>query len=347
MNNPFTVIFGVQPKSLIPRTNDLSKIVSVFEDESPRTYAYVITGVRGCGKTVLLTSVQRYFKEKEEWIVLRLNPDIDLYESAISQLDGYITFTKELISEVSISVAGFGGGLSKRSVSNNETLLKKMLEMANQKGKRVLIAIDEASNTDNLKTFAHSYQAFLGEGIQVYLLMTALPENFLSLAKSKNGTFLRRLPRVSLGKLSDITISNKYAEIFDISMEESNSLANFVKGYSFAYQVLGDILWESNKNKIDEYVIREFDMVLDDCVYTPIWEHLSELEKEVLYATANSDNTVKNIRELMGMDSNKFSPYREILGDMGLIDTNTYGKIYFTLPRFSQYVQYKKNFEQM
>ena len=172
--NPFTVIFGIEPQSIIPRINDYSQIISVFESDKPRTYAYVITGVRGCGKTVLLTSVQKYFMEKNNWIVLRLNPDMDLFESAISQLDEYVSLTKEKISEINISVAGFGGGMSVKSLSDNETLLRKMLKIATDKGKKVLIAIDEASNSDNLKTFAHSYQAFIGEGLQAFLLLLKL-----------------------------------------------------------------------------------------------------------------------------------------------------------------------------
>ncbi|MBR2275676.1 MAG: ATP-binding protein, partial [Lachnospiraceae bacterium] len=94
-----------------------------------------------------------------------------------------------------------------------------MLKEAGKRKKRVLIAIDEVSNTKNMKAFAHSYQAFIGEGLTVFLLMTALPENFSALSNSKNGTFLKRLPRIKLGGLSDILVVEKYKEIFDIPDE--------------------------------------------------------------------------------------------------------------------------------
>lgn len=341
--NPFTVIFGIEPQSIIPRINDYSQIISVFESDKPRTYAYVITGVRGCGKTVLLTSVQKYFMEKSNWIVLRLNPDMDLFESAISQLDEYVSLTKEKISDVNISVAGFGGGMSVKSLSDNETLLRKMLKIATGKGKKVLIAIDEASNSDNLKTFAHSYQAFIGEGLQVFLLMTALPENFNSLSNSQNGTFLKHMPKVVLGRLNDTMIRNAYADIFEISNVEATKLSEIVCGYSFAYQVLGDLLWERNTKSADEKILRDFDAILDECVYSPIWNHLTEKEKKVVLAIGESeDNSVKSVREILGIKSNEFSPYRDALSNEGIIDSSQYGVVSFALPRFAEFVKGKQ-----
>lgn len=337
--NPFTVIFGLEPYSVIPRKTDYEQIVSVFDSERPRTYAYVITGVRGVGKTVLLSSVQKYYSDKNDWYVLRLNPDIDLFESAISQLGEYITLAGEQVNEASINVMGFGVGGSKKSLSNNETILKKMLKHAAKDGKRVLFAVDEATNSNNLKTFFHSYQAFLGEQLPVFLLMTALPENFYSLSSSKNGTFLKRMPKIILGQLNSTMIRNSYMEIFKISEEAATSLAKIVKGYPYAYQVLGDILWENNSTQATDKVLREFDAILDDCVYLPIWEHLSEMERKVIKAIAGSKkHTVKEIREQLNMESNELSPYRDRLSNYGIIDTKEYGKITFTLPRFEVFV---------
>lgn len=69
--NPFTIIFGIEPDSMIPRNKEYMQIVNDFESPSPVSYAYVITGVRGCGKTVLMNSIQNYFATQKNWIVLR------------------------------------------------------------------------------------------------------------------------------------------------------------------------------------------------------------------------------------------------------------------------------------
>ena len=39
------------------------------------------------------------------------------------------------------------------------------------------------------------------------------------------------------------------------------------------------------------------------------------------------------------MDSNQFSVYRERINRKGLIDTNEYGTVNFTLPRFDIFVK--------
>ncbi|SDB34389.1 DEAD/DEAH box helicase family protein [Eubacterium oxidoreducens] len=337
--NPFTILFGVEPDSMIPRNNEFQKVVQDFKSPKPMSKGYVITGVRGCGKTVLMTSIQNHFAKQPNWEVLRLNPELDLYESAISQLGEVISLKEETISEINISVAGFGGGFSKKTFSTNETILKKMLLVAKEKKISVLITIDEASNTENLRAFSHSFQAFIGEKLPVFLLMTALPENFSALANSTNGTFMRRLPRIKLDALNPLLIENKYKQIFSINDEEALQLSKTIKGYSYAFQLLGMLLWESNKKQADEEILIEMDALLSEGAYRPIWEHLTEKEREVVCAIAHSkEHRVSEIRKILNMESNQFSPYRENLKECGLIDTSTYGRIYFSLPRFEKFV---------
>lgn len=339
MDNPFTIIFGIEPHAEIPRKEEYHKVISSFESTVPTSFGYVITGVRGSGKTVLMTSVQKYFSGKKGWIVLRLNPDLDFFSSAVSQLSEFIRLKEEIIAEANVSVAGFGDGLSMKSLSYQETLLRKMLREAERRGKRVLVAIDEASNTKNIKTFAHSFQAFIGEKLPVFLLMTALPENFSSLSGSKNGTFLRRLPRIKLGGLNPVLVELKYREIFSVPEETSLVFSKTIMGYSYAFQLLGSILWDKGKKEIDEEVLTEFDALLYDGSYKAIWDHLTEKERTVVCAAAHSDSMlVKEIRKELGMEPNQFAPYRENLKDSGLICAETYGKIIFALPRFREFV---------
>ena len=337
--NPFTIIFGVEPQSMIPRNAEYERIIDDFESENPLTYGYVITGVRGCGKTVLMTAIQNYFERKKEWFVLRLNPDLDLYASAISQLGENIHLNDEQFTEFNVSIAGFGGGITKKSLADQETLLRKMLKEVKKKGKKVLVAIDEASNTGNIKTFAHSYQAFIGERLPVFLLMTSLPENFSALSNSKNGTFLRRLPKIRLTELSEVLIEEKYKEIFAISTDEAVRLSRTVLGYPYAFQLLGAILWEDGKKKTDDSILNRLDTMLYDGAYKAIWDHLTEKEKRVVSAISHSkDGKISEIRKTLGMESNQFSPFRENLKEHGIINTDIYGEVHFILPRFREFV---------
>lgn len=57
----------------------------------------------------------------------------------------------------------------------------------------------------------------------------------------------------------------------------------------------------------------------------------------IAIATCN-DRKVKEIRNKLNMTSELFSVYRERLKRKGVIDTKEYGKIRFSLPRFSTFV---------
>ena len=79
--------------------------------------------------------------------------------------------------------------------------------------------------------------------------------------------------------------------------------------------------------------------MLYEGAYKPIWDHLTEKERDVVCAIAHSkEYRVAEIREKLNMESNQFSPYRENLKEYGLIDTSTYGRICFKLPRFREFI---------
>ena len=78
MNNPFTLSFGKKPTQFISRITQTNEIVDNFKAEQPSNQIYMLTGVRGSGKTVLMTTIANMLREGEAWIVLELNPERDL-----------------------------------------------------------------------------------------------------------------------------------------------------------------------------------------------------------------------------------------------------------------------------
>ena len=53
---------------------------------------YMITGIRGSGKTVLMTDVSRRLKTEDNWTVIELNPETDMLHSfaaKLSQVDKF------------------------------------------------------------------------------------------------------------------------------------------------------------------------------------------------------------------------------------------------------------------
>ena len=47
------MIFGKEPPQIISRVTQSSEVLMSFQEEPPEQQIYMITGVRGCGKTVL------------------------------------------------------------------------------------------------------------------------------------------------------------------------------------------------------------------------------------------------------------------------------------------------------
>lgn len=69
-------------------------------------------------------------------------------------------------------------------------------------------------------------------------------------------------------------------------------LAKFTKGYAYAYQLLGSILYKNNKNKIDNDFLLIFDHYLSEYVYEIIYSGLNATSQKILQ-TIKEDKPVK------------------------------------------------------
>lgn len=70
MGNPFSLTFGKQPQNLIGRDQQIDEIVSCFKALVPDYQVCMLTGVRGVGKTVFLTSVAGELAKDRDWPVV-------------------------------------------------------------------------------------------------------------------------------------------------------------------------------------------------------------------------------------------------------------------------------------
>ena len=85
-NNPFTLDFGREPAEMIPRLNLMEKLKQAFMDEPASRHISMITGIRGSGKTVFMTSAGKQIAENPKWTVIDLSPEQDLLDSLLAQL---------------------------------------------------------------------------------------------------------------------------------------------------------------------------------------------------------------------------------------------------------------------
>lgn len=140
-----------------------------------------------------------------------------------------------------------------------------------------------------MRPFAQTFQLLLRSKYSINLLMTGLYQNIYELQNNQSLTFLYRAPKINLEPLSISAVAMKYQDFFNINDEKSLELAILTKGYAYAYQVLGYLLYENKKCEVDRLLLSKYDQYLQEYVYDKIWIELSEKDKVVLLAFANNE----------------------------------------------------------
>ncbi len=341
MDNPFTLSFGKKPLQYISRISQTAEIIDNFTARQPSNQIYMLTGVRGAGKTVMMSSIANELGKNEDWIVVELNPNRDLLKSLAAKLYTLPEMYPYFI-QAKIDLSFFGLGVSLENavpVTDIENAIERLLSEIRKRNKRLLITIDEAVNCEQIRIFASSFQIFMRQEYPIFLLMTGLYENIYDLQNEKTLTFLYRAPKVVPGPLNHTAVRKQYMDIFGLDMEKAEKMARLTKGYPFAFQVLGYLCWENKGEKDIEEIMPEYDQYLEEYVYSKIWSEVSSKDQEILLVMSQSGETkVKNIREKAGMNSELFSVYRDRLKRKGILDTGTYGEVSFALPRFAEFV---------
>ncbi len=338
MDNPFSLVFGKNPTASIDRPVQTNEIVEAFQPESINQQLFVITGVRGYGKTVLMTDVASRLAEDKRWIHIELNPTVDLLDSLLAKLNSNQTCF-EILKHAKLNLSFFGFSLAfdgAVEIKDPEVAVVEILKQMKKQGKRLLVTIDEVTNTEQMRVFASAFQIFVREDLPIFLLMTGLYKNIEDLQNEDNLTFLYRAPKVQLEALNLQAIDAEYAEIFSLGEDDARAMAELTRGYPFAFQVLGYLTWQNGGSYKD--VLPKYELYLSEYVYDKVWSEMSSKDREVARGIAEAgEGATKQIREVLGMTQNEFNPYRKRLLKKGIIYADERGSVRFTLPLFDKY----------
>ena len=361
MQNPFTHAFGATPNKYIS-TILVEDIIENFKYEKPSERCYILTGVRGCGKTVLMSAISRELSTEDNWVVYNLNPNINMEEQLLAKLAEHPACVKHIVKPKSfnISVATISVGIEydKEKLFDAYTMIAKMIGTLSKKGIKVLITIDDVSANDEMKTFAHTFQQLITDmaNLPVYLIMTGLYSNYRELQEKKDfrgNTFLSRALERAVAPLDESQMAVSYFNTFDITEKESIRLAKLTKGYAFAYQLLGYWYFEKYVNNREDIkdVIVEYRSELIKYCYSLLWSEMSikdRLVVEAMVSVCDKDEIAKRQDIIKYLDtqgepmkSTTFNTYKERLVGIGIITTslNKSGYYKFTLPEFVNYVK--------
>ncbi len=222
-------------------------------------------------------------------------------------------------------------------ISDLQIAIEKMVRLVSEKGKRILLTIDDITKSDNLIAFANAFQDLISKNYPVFLIMTGLYENVYSLQTDKRCSFLLRAERITLEPLNKIGMKNQYQQTFQIDDAQALRMASETKGYSYAFQVLGYIMWDRECGIEDALPV--FDERMADYCYESIWNGCSAKEREIISVIARQGKTKTGelIRSICGA-SNSFAVQRDRLIKKGILDGSEHGYLSLALPRFDVYV---------
>lgn len=329
------------PPNYIARNKEGRQIIEAFAQGG---HVYFLTGLRASGKTVLLTDICEWIGRMKNWLVIKISPLDDILEALYSDLQNSRYFNPDNY-EASYGLSLFGASVTvnhQRPELNLVDAIDKTLAAFQKQGIKVLVAIDEATNTPQMQRFASAFQLFISNNRPLYFLATGLYDEIMSLQDVKNLTFLYWSPKIVLAPLNQMAVANAYSSIFKLDQDQSIKMAKLTRGYPFALQTLGYVCWEQGTCEIGGDTLQEYDQLLADASYAKLWSELSELDQRVLSVIAeNEGGKVKEFRERLQMNPNLFNQYRRRLKNQDLIDARQYGTISFALPRFAEFVRFE------
>lgn len=342
MRNPYVISFGRIPTQYISRRVLISDIIDALESDIIEEQAYKLTGVRGTGKTVTLTEIEKKIRENDNWIVVGVKSNGNIIEDIIANLYSSVPFLTSFV-DANLNLTKFGIGLNlsnKSPVASLDYALKTILREVDRKGMRVLITIDEARKTKHMVDFIQEFQILIREELPVFLIAAGLYEDVESIENAEGLTFFLRAAKYEMTPLNHIFIRNDYEKTLNVSREVAEKMATITKGYAFAYQALGKYMWDLNAQDITEEVLALLDEALAEKVYRKIWSELAPRDKWFLeYIVKKDKMSATELLEMTNKKHNEWSEPRKRLTEKGIIDTKIRGQIIVCLPRLKEFVE--------
>ena len=340
--NPYTLGFGRIPNEYINRDILISDILDALNNDMVDDQAFKLTGIRGTGKTVTLTAIERELKKEKEWIIVNLRFNADLLTDLVANLYSEVPFiTKYIDTNLNLSAFGIGLNISQKSpVASIDVALRKLLKEVKKQKKKILITIDEVQKTQSLLDFIQEFQMLIREDYPLYFIAAGLYEDIEDIENTDGMTFFLRAAKYEMAPLNIGVIKESYKETLKLPDETAEKLAHLTKGYAFAYQVFGAYMWESGRKEITDLMLAKVDAALSEKVYLKIWSELTPADKWFLsFIIQKESMPVAELLELTKKKHADWSRPRKRLSEKGIIDKNLHGQIKIVLPRFKEFVE--------
>ena len=331
-------------------------------------------GLRGVGKTVLLTALREYAIKEEVLtfhfeiqekvslindIILSANQTLskiskvekikNIFEAAKNSLQSFtLTYTTR---ENSISVE-MNKKLSEMMLQSNLVeLLLNLGRLAKESKNTIIYFIDEIqyAKQNELEALITAQHRINQERLPITIIAAGLPKILVNMTESK--TYAERMfAFVEISSLEYKDAKNAIVnpgKPFDITYTEEalKEIYKMTEGYPYFIQQFCYLISKKYK-EIDLNIVNEMKSVffkeLDKSFFKVRFDKCTPKEKEFMFAMVSCGElpcTVANVAHIMNKELKSISPIRARLINKGLIYVTRHGEIDFTVPKFGEFLK--------
>lgn len=331
-------------------------------------------GLRGVGKTVLLTALREYaikegvltfhFEIQEKVslindIILSANQTLskiskvekikNIFEAAKNSLQSFtLTYTT---GENTISVE-MNKKLSEMMLQSNLVeLLLNLGRLAKESKNTIIYFIDEIqyAKQNELEALITAQHRINQERLPITIIAAGLPKILVNMTESK--TYAERMfAFVEISSLEYKDAKNAIVnpgKPFDITYtaEALKEIYKITEGYPYFIQQFCYLISKKYK-EIDLNIVNEMKSVffkeLDKSFFKVRFDKCTPKEKEFMFAMVSCGElpcTVANVAHIMNKELKSISPIRARLINKGLIYATRHGEIDFTVPKFDEFLK--------
>ncbi|WP_281830243.1 MULTISPECIES: ATP-binding protein [Lactobacillus] len=323
MRNPFNPTYSDVPKIFLDTDLRVNELISTIQ-ESEFARSFFITGVQGSGKTVFLNVVAHKLRDDSNcYHVNVLNQDNLVLSLTKKLLAITETPLQKIIDSISsVNLKGLNFDLSDPN-SEYDVILEKIL--------------------DRVRRLAQVFNELKGENYPIFILLTGLPDLILDIQNESKLTFLLRSEKIYTLPLKNADIVSSYVKFFHFSLSIASQMSTMTKGYSYAFQLLGFLLFNKVAGEIPtqkdlDNIKIEYQLNLFDNAYQKIFTELSDWDRKYLIAVAGNKK-LQEVTKILQKDKVFVAQYRRQDIERRLIVPAGYGLVRYTLPYFEEYIR--------
>ena len=361
MSNPFNPSFGKRPAHFYGRQEITRTIVASLDDSNSPWRTTLITGVRGSGKTALLSDIRANL-DGQDVIALYIVPNdaildsilVQLYRQLPKSVSSALPEFKNISVNLGVSV-GFERDFKKPYFAETFSYhIMELMDACMKQGKHIVFLVDEAQkHTEDMRIFISTYQDLVMREYSVSMVLAGLPQVVSDVLNDDILTFLRRAKQVELEHVEIMIVEHEFKKVFltpstSLTYEIVSRAAIATYGYPYLIQLVGYYLWEEmqggiSTDTLDDVMVKAKTELFRN-VHRMIFANLSNRDREFVLAMSEDEgaSSVSAIGERVQKKKNFISLYRERLISSGVVKSAGRGLLCFNYSYMREFLLYKK-----